>query len=52
MVGMENYPSTKMFGAFWVFKGRIVGAFLEVGLVIAFFSRPREIAPNIYCIES
>lgn len=52
MLGMDNYPSTKMFGAFWVFKGRIVGAFLEVGLLIAILTRPRGIVSKTQCIES
>ena len=30
MLGMESFPVTKTFGAFWVLNGRIVGAFLEV----------------------
>lgn len=31
MLGMEAFPMTRTFGAFWLYEGRIVGAFLEVG---------------------
>lgn len=30
VLGMEAFPTTRTFGAFWVSAGRIVGAFLEV----------------------
>ncbi|CAM9262728.1 unnamed protein product, partial [Hapterophycus canaliculatus] len=29
VLGMENFPVTRTFGAFWLLGGRIVGAFLE-----------------------
>lgn len=30
VLGMETFPATRTFGAFWLYGGRIVGAFLEV----------------------
>lgn len=30
VLGMETFPMTRTFGAFWLHGGRIVGAFLEV----------------------
>lgn len=30
VLGMETFPTTRTFGAFWLLAGRIVGAFLEV----------------------
>lgn len=40
VLGMETFASTRMFGAFWLHGGKIVGAFLEVSeasVVFAFF---------------
>ena len=39
VLGMETFAATRMFGAFWLHGGRIVGAFLEVSrLLVALFS--------------
>lgn len=34
VLGMETFPATRTFGAFWVNHGKIVGAFLKVACLI------------------